>query len=113
MGKTRVAVVGSGNIGTDLVVKLRRSETLQPVALVGIDPASDGLRHARSWGLDHSRSSRHRRQMANENVRSARAEAISPAAEKNPRVASSANGAAAPASARPAPSKAPPVQTLE
>ena len=77
---------------------------------------SAGPSIARSWGLDRSHGSRQRRQASNENVRGARAEAPSPAGEKNPRVASSRSDGAvpAPAATRAAPAaKAPPVQTLE
>lgn len=48
----RCAVVGSGNIGSDLIKKLERSELLTPSLLVGIDPESDGLKRARAAGID-------------------------------------------------------------
>jgi acetaldehyde/propanal dehydrogenase len=49
--KVRCALIGPGNIGTDLLAKLRRSPVLEPVWMVGIDPTSDGLKKARELGL--------------------------------------------------------------
>jgi acetaldehyde dehydrogenase len=52
MAKTKVAIIGSGNIGTDLMIKIiRLSQTLEMAAFVGIDPDSDGLKRAAELGV--------------------------------------------------------------
>ena len=50
--KIKVAILGSGNIGTDLMIKImRHSDVLEMGALVGIDPESDGLARAKRLGV--------------------------------------------------------------
>lgn len=51
MDKVKVGIIGTGNIGSDLMMKLNKSDVLELTTVMGIDPESRGLNHAKYLGL--------------------------------------------------------------
>ncbi|MHA6250792.1 acetaldehyde dehydrogenase (acetylating) [Oceanobacillus sp. CAU 1775] len=52
MGKLKVGIIGSGNIGSDLMVKLTKSNSLELTTMMGVDLSSRGMQHAKEIGLE-------------------------------------------------------------
>lgn len=52
MSKLKVGIIGSGNIGTDLMIKLQNNQYLELTTMIGIDPESEGMKRAKEFGIE-------------------------------------------------------------